>query len=179
MKGSGETALLERCLEGDREALAELFQNYEKRIFNVGLRITGSRADAADVTQTVFMKVFENLHQFDPEYRFFSWIYRIAVNESIQSAERSKRGQPLDGLEPSSDRDPQSEVEAQDLMDSVQSGLMGLGARYRTLVVLKHFQGFSYREISKILQLPETVVKSRLYRARQMMKDFLTSRNAV
>ena len=174
-----ETTLLERCREGDRGALLELFQNYEKRVFNVALRITGNHADAADVTQTVFMKAFENVHQFDPKYRFFSWVYRIAVNESIRNTEHAKRRQPLNGFEESSDRGPELQAESQRLTDSVQTSLLDLGAKYRTLVVLKHFQGLSYREISTILQLPEKVVKSRLYYARQVMKESLEARNAV
>lgn len=179
MYESEETALLERCLRGDRRALLELFQNYEKRVFNVALRITGNHADAADVTQTVFMKAFENVHQFDPQYRFFSWIYRIAVNESIRSTEHVKRRQPLNGYEESGDRGPELQADSQRLSDFVQSSLMELGAKYRTLVVLKHFQGLSYREISTILQLPEKVVKSRLYYARQVMKESLEARNVV
>ena len=100
------------------------------------------------------------------------------MNESIRNNEQVNRRQPLNGFEESNELGPDGQAEVQGLSDSVQSSLRELGAKYRTLVVLKHFQGFSYREISAILQLSESVVKSRLYAARQMMKESLEDRKA-
>ena len=86
-----ETELVERCRKGDRQALGELLGKYEKPVYNVAFRILGNRDDAADITQSVFLKVFEKLDQYKPEYRFFSWIYRIAVNESINQNKQGWR----------------------------------------------------------------------------------------
>lgn len=176
MNDSRENALLKRCREGDRQALAELLGTYEKPVFNAAYRILGDPDDAADVTQAVFLKAFENLDQYDPKYKFFSWIYRIAINESLNQNKRSRRQQPLGDYEPAADDRPDVTVEAGDLSRELQDSLMALKDSYRTVVVLRHFSDFSYREISGILQIPEKTVKSRLYSARQLMRTSLQSR---
>lgn len=176
MTDSRENALLKRCRKGDRQSLAELLGKYEKPVFNAAYRIVGNPDDAADVTQAVFLKAFEKLDQYDPKYKFFSWIYRIAINESINQNNRARRQQPLGDYEPATDERPDTSVEAGDLSREIQDSLMGLKDSYRTVVVLRHFSDFSYREISDILQIPEKTVKSRLYSARQLMKQSLQSR---
>ncbi len=173
---SRDQALIEKCKRGDRKALEELVGHYEKPLFNAAYRILGNPDDAADVTQVAFMKAFEHLGQYDPKYKFFSWIYRIAVNEAINLYKRGKDQQPLDETEIAGTRGPDADVEAGDLSREIQVGLMGLTEDYRTVVVLRHFSECSYREISDILQIPEKTVKSRLYSARQLMKDALQSR---
>ncbi|MFC1720163.1 RNA polymerase sigma factor [Pseudomonadota bacterium] len=173
---SRDQALVKRCQLGDRKALEELIGHYEKPVFNAAYRILGNPDDAADATQVVFMKAFEHLGQYDPKYRFFSWIYRIAVNESINQLKRGRNQQPLDDTEVAGTRGPEANVEAGDLYREIQDGLMGLTEDYRTVIVLRHFSECSYQQISEILQIPEKTVKSRLYSARQMMKDTLQAR---
>jgi RNA polymerase sigma-70 factor (ECF subfamily) len=171
-----DQALVKRCQHGDRKALEELVGHYEKPVFNAAYRILGNPDDAADATQAVFMKAFEHLGQYDPKYRFFSWIYRIAINESINLLKHGKNQQPLDDTEVAGTRGPEANVEADDLYREIQDGLMGLTEDYRTVIVLRHFSECSYQQISEILQIPEKTVKSRLYSARQMMKDTLQAR---
>jgi RNA polymerase sigma-70 factor (ECF subfamily) len=168
-------ALVERCRRGDREALEALVKEYQKPVYNVAYRILGNRDDAADATQATFLKAFENLEGYDPEYKFFSWIYRIAINESINHSKRIRRHEPLDEREPADDPGPLGTAEAGDLSREIQSGLMALSEEYRTVVVLRHFSDLSYRQIGEILQIPEKTVKSRLYSARQLMKDQLVA----
>jgi RNA polymerase sigma-70 factor (ECF subfamily) len=175
MNRNRDHALIERCKRGDRQALEELLGHYEKPVYNAAYRIIGNPDDAADVTQAVFLKIFEHLDSYKPEYRFFSWIYRIAVNESINQLKRNRVQQPLDDTEVAGTRSPEETAEAGDLSRQVQEGLMGLQEDYRTVVVLRHFSDFSYRQISEILQIPEKTVKSRLYSARQLMKQRLQS----
>jgi len=173
---SRDQALVDRCKRGDRKALEELVGHYEKPVFNAAYRILGNPDDAADVTQVVFMKAFEHLGQYDPKYKFFSWIYRIAVNEAINQLKRGRNQQPLDDTEVAGTRSPEANVEAGDLYREIQDGLMRLSEDYRTVIVLRHFSECSYQQISEILQIPEKTVKSRLYSARQVMKDALQSR---
>lgn len=167
--------LVQRCRKGDRQALEALVGEYEKPMFNAAYRILGNPDDAADATQSAFLKAFENLHRYDPKYKFFSWIYRIAVNESINQLKRSRRQQPLGEDEVGTDPGPVDAAEAGDLSREIQDGLMGLSEDYRTVIVLRHFSECSYRQISEILQIPEKTVKSRLYSARQSMKDRLVA----
>lgn len=176
MSDSREKALLKRCRKGDRKALAELLGKYERPVYNAAYRIMGNPDDAADITQVVFLKAFENLEQYDPKYKFFSWIYRIAINESINQNKRGQRQQPLGDYEPAASGGPDHDAEAGDLSREIQESLMALKDNYRTIVVLRHFSDFSYREISEILQIPEKTVKSRLYSARQLMKQTLQDR---
>lgn len=176
MNDSREKALLKRCRKGDRQALTELLGKYERPVYNAAYRIMGNPDDAADITQVVFLKAFENLEQYDPKYKFFSWIYRIAINESINQNKRGQRQQPIGDYEPAASGGPDDDAEAVDLSREIQESLMELKDDYRTIVVLRHFSDFSYREISEILQIPEKTVKSRLYSARQLMKQTLQDR---
>lgn len=179
MGNNRDFALVERCQSGDRRALEELLGYYQKPVYNAAYRILGNPDDAADTTQVVFMKVFERLGQYDPRYKFFSWIYRIAVNESINSLKRVRNQQPLDDSEETGTRSPEAAVEAGDISREIQQELMGLKEDYRTVVILRHFSECSYHQISEILQIPEKTVKSRLYSARQLMKESLQARGVV
>jgi len=178
MDNSREQALVEQCRRGDRRALEELLGMYEKPLFNAAYRILGNPDDAADATQAVFMKAFEHLDSYDPSYRFFSWIYRIAINESINQRKRIRQQQPLDDNEESGTPGPYASAEAGDLSREIQESLMTLKDEYRTVVVLRHFSECSYQEISEILEIPEKTVKSRLYTARQLMRDRLLAHGA-
>jgi RNA polymerase sigma-70 factor (ECF subfamily) len=173
MVESRDRALVKRCLSGDRQAFEALIEEYQRPLYNAAYRILGNPADAADATQAAFLKAFEHLKNYDPEYKFFSWIYRIAVNESINQLKRNRKQQPLDEFEAGNGPGPDREAEAGDLSRKVQEGLMALTADYRSVLVLRHFSDCSYREISEILEIPEKTVKSRLYSARQLMKDEL------
>ena len=81
MTSSRDRALVKRCLNGDRQALTALIEAYQKPLYNAAYRILGNPDDAADATQAAFLKAFEHLRKYNPKYKFFSWIYRIALNE--------------------------------------------------------------------------------------------------
>ena len=147
--------------------------DYERPVYNAAYRIVGNPDDAADVTQVVFLKAFEQLDQYKPEFKFFSWIYRIAINESINQIKRNRKHVSLDDREISDSRSPVDFVGAEDISRGIQESLMELQEDYRTVVVLRHFSECSYRQISEILHIPEKTVKSRLYSARQLMKEKL------
>jgi RNA polymerase sigma-70 factor (ECF subfamily) len=168
-----DAALVKDCLRGDRRAMAHLVSQYERPVFNAAYRILGSMDDAADTTQTVFLKVFEHIADYDPRHKFFSWIYRIAINESLNQVKKRRHQEPLADSQASPWRGPAEELESIRLCNRVQGALMQLREDYRTVVVLKHMSGCSYQQISEVLQIPEKTVKSRLYSARQMMKKSL------
>ena len=174
MSKTDDTTLIERCRSGDRKAFEALLLEYEKPVFNAAFRMLNSRDDAQDVTQTVFLKVFEHIDQFDPSRRFFSWIYRITLNESINWLGKTNRLEPLTHEAAFEGKGPEQEVESAKVSSDVQAALMTIKSDYRSVVVLKHFLGCSYVEISQILDIPENKVKSRLYTARQQLKDALT-----
>lgn len=173
---SRDHALIKRCQSGERQALEELVGLYQRPVYNAAYRILGNPDDAADTTQVVFLKTIEHLGQYDPKYKFFSWIYRIAINESINQLKRGKKQQPLEDKEVAATNSPEAALAAGDLSREIQAGLMDLKEDYRTIIVLRHFSECSYAQISEILQIPEKTVKSRLYSARQLMKETLQAR---
>jgi RNA polymerase sigma-70 factor (ECF subfamily) len=148
-----------------------LIGQYERPVYNAAYRILGNPDDAADVTQSVFLKAFERLGQYDPKYKFFSWIYRIAINESINQLKRGKRQQPLDDREVAASGGPEAELAEGDLSREIQQGLMTLKSDYRTVIVLRHFSECSHAQISDILQIPEKTVKSALLGAATDERD--------
>jgi RNA polymerase sigma-70 factor (ECF subfamily) len=171
-----DKTLMERCIKGDRQAFEVLLVRYEKPVYNAAYRMLHSPDAARDVTQTVFLKVFERIDQFDPQRRFFSWIYRITLNESINWLKKSNRLDPIDDNTADDSIGPEKEAGNQQLSESMQAALMTISADYRQVIVLKHMLGCSYREIAEVLDIPEKTVKSRLYTARQQLKDKLTER---
>jgi RNA polymerase sigma-70 factor, ECF subfamily len=173
MGKTDDTKLIERCRSGDRRAFEALLLKYEKPVFNAAFRMLNSRDDAQDVTQTVFLKVFENFDQYDPSRRFFSWIYRITLNESINWLGRNNRLEPLAFEAADEGRSVEQTVDSSKVTADVQSALQAIKTDYRSVIVLKHFMGCSYVEISQVLDIPEKTVKSRLYTARQQLKEAL------
>ncbi|HJS57437.1 MAG TPA: sigma-70 family RNA polymerase sigma factor [Vicinamibacteria bacterium] len=172
--GGDDHELVDRCLRGDLDAFAPLVARYQKPLFNVALRMVRDREDARDITQTAFVKAYEKLRSFDRKHRFFSWIYRIAVNECLNFVSRRRPERPLLADMPAAD-DPQRDAEASELAARVQGALVTLTPDYRLVVILRHFLGLSYVEMSETLLIPEKTVRSRLYTARQRLAEVLRS----
>ncbi len=174
MNSENDRELIDNCMSGDRQAIEGLLFKYEKPVYNAAYRMLNSSEDARDVTQTVFLRVIEKLDSYDPRYKFFSWIYRIALNESINCLKKQNRLDALDREPVSEASGPAEQTGTEQMSQGIQTALMTIQAEYRTVIVLKHFADCSYSEISQILDLPEKKVKSRLYTGRQLLKDALT-----
>ncbi len=99
--GVDDDELVRASRAGDRQAFTALIQRYEKPIYNAVLRVVHDREDARDLTQTVFLRAFDRLQSYDPRYKFFNWIYRIAINEAIDLLAAKRRLEPLAGDEAS------------------------------------------------------------------------------
>jgi len=179
MNKDRDIALLDDCKRGDREALGSLVRRYERPIYNAAYRMLGNPDEAADVTQTVFLKAFENIGRFNPKYKFFSWIYRIAINESINQLNRRNRTESLVDSVVSPLRGPEELLESGRMSREIQSVLMTIQEDHRSVIVLRHFSECSYRQIGEILQIPEKTVKSRLFTARKQMKKRLQEQGVL
>lgn len=173
MISPGDKDLVRQCLKGDQKAFECLLDRYQKPIFNVALRIVGNADDAAELTQTVFVRIYEKLGTYDERYKFFSWLYKIAVNASINFLEQKKRYDVLTDREVSQEPRVEEQVEASERAEKLEDAILELRTEYRIVIVLRHFHDLSYDEMGKILDLPEKTVKSRLFTARQMLKDIL------
>jgi RNA polymerase sigma-70 factor (ECF subfamily) len=174
MSDAADNDLVRRCTEGEMRAFEMLLERYESRIFNAVLRMVHDYADAEDTTQTIFVKVFENLRSFDPRHKFYSWLYRIAMNESLNfiarrgrhetATESATSGETLAGAD-----GHEAASASRDLYDA----LARIKPEYRSVIILKHILGCSYRDVSDILRLPEKTVKSRLFTARELLRQAL------
>lgn len=170
-----DKALVERCRKGDRAAFAALVGRYQRPLYNAAYRVLGNADDANDITQTAFLRVVEHLDEYDSRYRFFSWIYRIAVNESLNLLRRNGREEPLEDETdlPGGAPDPEWQAAEAELSRRVQKALMGMKADDRTVIALRHFSGCSYQEIGQILEIDSITVKSRLFEARSRLRELL------
>jgi RNA polymerase sigma-70 factor (ECF subfamily) len=171
-----DRALVRRYLNGERAAGDELVDRYHRSVFNVALRMLGNVQDAEDVTQTVFGNAFVSLDSYDSTYRFFSWIYRMTVNESLNTLKRRRNVVSLDGsfdLPAGSEPDGAAEAE-----EKVGRALLELKPDDRAVVVLRHFVSLSYDEISDVLGVPVKTVKSRLFTARERLRQVLLTASA-
>ncbi len=174
-----------KVVKGDREAFGAIVDQYQKAIFNVAYRMVNDYEDAMDITQTAFIRAYENLDSYDPSHKFFSWLYRIAVNESLNHISKRKRQtrlayEPGDSAEYGGQaRTPAVPAEQSETEAMLQSALGRLNFDYRLVVILRHFLSLSYREIGDIIDVPEKTVKSRLFTGRQLLKEILVEQGYV
>jgi RNA polymerase sigma-70 factor (ECF subfamily) len=152
---------------------------YQKPVYNAALRLLRNPEDAKDVAQTVFLKAFGHLADYDPSFKFYSWIYRIAVNEALNVLGSRKPFGEISGEEPDEAPGPERRVEAEQLSEAIEEALMSIKPDLRTVIVLRHSLNLSYQDMSDVLQLPAKTVKSRLYDARQLVRDHLLQRGIL
>jgi RNA polymerase sigma-70 factor, ECF subfamily len=164
-----DRALVRGYLEGQPDAAGGLVDRYQKRLFNLALRMLDNAQDAEDVTQTVFLNAFLKLRTFDPKYRFFSWIYRMTVNESLNVLKRRKRTVALED-EPAIPAPEAAREGATEAEDRLSQALRSLKPDDRALVVLRHFLFFSYEQMADVLEIHVRTVKSRLFTARDRLR---------
>jgi len=161
------------CLDGDRRSMETLVKHYERPVYSVAFRMLGNSQDAADVTQTTFLKVFQKLRQYNPDYKFFSWIYRIAMNESIDMLKHRTRSEPLMHECIENAPGPEDAAGAVEAGVQLRRAIAELSDDYRDVIALKYFTQTSYAEMADVLGVAEKTVKSRLYTARQNLRDIL------
>ena len=166
--------LVNKCLLKDAGAFGKLIDKYQKPIYNLGMRMFGNVDDAEDLTQNVFIKSWERLNTYDPKYKFFSWLYRIALNESINLSNREKRKERIEDEEKyGNDCSIDLEVEKNEQSKKIHDSLAEIEINYRIVIILRYYLELSYTEIAELIKIPEKTVKSRLFSARQLLKENL------
>lgn len=172
-----DTELVASTLGGDVEAFGILVERYEKPLFNAAFRITGNREDALEATQTAFLKVYDRLRTFDARHRFFSWIFRIVVNESLDIAHQRRRyvAEGSDNGDVPARGDPETDYSAAQASARVHRALAKLPPDHRSVLVLRHFHELSYSEMAELIGIPEKTVKSRLFSARRELREILAA----
>jgi RNA polymerase sigma-70 factor (ECF subfamily) len=180
-----EDELIERLRKGQEEAYRVLVREYHSRLYSLACGITLDRAESQDIVQEVFLKVYSNIKRFGGKSSLFTWLRRITVNESLNWRRRAKRRfrwkhQSLEtgGIEggpelESEDAGPEAMYQKKELEKSLNNGLNSLSEEARTMFILRELEGLSYDEIAAQLNLRKGTVSSRLFYARQKLKEFL------
>lgn len=172
----GDAVLVERCLAGDESAWEQLVKAQTRRVYGICLRFTGADAEAQDITQDVFLRVFQSLKSFRAgEGTFVVWLTRLTRNLLIDHYRRGKGLRLTDSIEDrrgvveekrSIEARPDARVEGREASEAIQAALQKLSPELREAVILRDLEELEYREIADVLRVPEGTVKSRLNRGR-------------
>lgn len=181
-----DAELVERARRQDVQAYSELVQRYQKKIYALVYNMTSSREDAEDMVQDVFIKAYSSLHHFHGNSSFYTWVYRIAVNRTINYIKKRKRrsADSLDDVDKSIERDPAyvelsakespfRDLTITELRDKLNRALQTLSEKHRVVVVMHDIEGIPHEEIAKTLGCSEGTVRSRLFYARQALQSQL------
>ncbi|MCD9025689.1 RNA polymerase sigma factor SigW [Cohnella silvisoli] len=180
-----ETRLARLALKGDQRAFAEIVDLYKDKLYHLAYRMTGNRQEAEDVVQEAFLRVYKNLDRYDENQKFSTWIYRIATNLSIDRLRKRRAIYSLDaessdheGLDgyamlPSDDRTPESELLLSETQRLIHEAIATLPVKYKSVMILRYLQDLSLQEISDVLDMPVTTVKTRVHRGREFLRKKL------
>jgi RNA polymerase sigma-70 factor (ECF subfamily) len=168
--------IISQCLNGNSNAFEIIIDRYKKLIFNTAYRMMGNREEAEDIAQEAFIRIYNSLARYNPEYKFSTWSLKITTNLCLDGL-RKRKGEMVPIEEVYDLRDggdtPEEEYLKKEKQKIVQDAINRLPDKYRQFLVLFHDRNLSYQEIMDITGESLTIVKNRLYRARQMLKDEL------
>ena len=187
-----EQLLLEKAKAGDIAAFEELIESYQKKIFNLAYRILGNYEDAGDMAQEALIRIFRSIASFKEQSSFSTWVYRITTNVCLDEI-RKKKNKKVISLDEeirmedgeikrqimSDDIQPDAAAEIEELRTLVNGAINSLPEDQRLVITLRDIQGLSYDEISSVLNCPSGTVKSRINRARQALKNILSTRREL
>lgn len=180
-----ELKIIECCLLGNREEFSKLIDKYKNMVYNLTYRMCNNLDDAEDLSQEAFIRAFQSLPRFNPSYKFSTWLYQITLNiVRDRFKKKSLNCLSLDAPIETDDSEiyqqhsdhtnnPEDIFARKEKSKSIESAILSLPLTYREVIVLRHLQNLSYSEISSILKISASIVKVRLYRGRQALKDKL------
>ena len=186
----GDHDLVRRVQGGDSKAFRMLFDKYHRRAFAVAMGVVKNEDDALDAVQEAFVKVHKNIHKFEGSSSFYTWLYRIVMNVSIDHVRRTSRRKSLDfderalheqsevagdgALVPSmTDANPGKAALRRELGGAIGAALQELPEHHRAVIVLREIEGMSYEEMAETLEVPKGTIMSRLFHARKKMQAAL------
>ena len=185
-----DATLVRQCQRGDPEAMHCLIVKYQDRVYNTILKICQNRDDAAELTQDTFVKVLENIDKFRGQSGFYTWLFRVAVNLTLNYCKRRFKLSPVsldadnENLEKSKDRlaallvnpngtDPAKIAQQKELAQIIVKLIGQLNQEHRVVLVLRDIEQMSYAQIAEVLRIEPGTVKSRISRARKMLRQLL------
>lgn len=186
-EGAADAELVKRILNGEEALYGELIQKYQQRIYSTLYHMTANHEDATDLTQDAFVKAFRVLNTFKGESSFYTWVYRIAVNRTLNFLKQRKQRtfMSLNDLDHQvehdpdlvsliSDRTPERDARLSELQTSLNAALLKLSEHHRLVVTLHDIQGLPHEEIARIMGCNVGTVRSRLFYARQQLQAWLS-----
>lgn len=188
-----ESEIIHKVLSGKREAFETLVEKYEKLIYNLSYQLTNSTEDAFDISQETFLKAYKSLGSFRGDCKFSTWLYKICnnvANDYLRSKQRKQtisltvydeedeKEEQLD-IADEVNENPDEQLLKKERIEAVREAIAALSPDHREVIVLRDIEGYSYDEISEILDLEIGTVKSRINRARQIIKETLIKRNII
>lgn len=177
-----ETRLARLARKGDQGAFAELVDLYKDKMYHLGFRMLGNKQEAEDMVQETFLRVYLNLDRYDESQKFSTWIYRIGTNLCIDRLRKRKPNYSLDaevsegegmdwyGMLPSDDPTPEEHFVLSETQESIRKAIDGMPDKYKSAIVLRYLHDLSLQEISDILEIPVTTVKTRVHRGREFLR---------
>ncbi len=177
---TNETELIEQALAGDSSAFGQLVRRYQDRLFTSVVHVVGQREEAEDIVQDAFVQAFLKLNSFRRRSSFYTWLYRIAFNQAFNRRRRARPEISIDQtpsgvrteLADSADA-PTEQILRRERAEQIRRALDGLDEEYRSVLVLREIDGFDYAAIAQVLDIKVGTVRSRLHRARALMRDQL------
>ena len=182
-----EQALVRRAREGDLSAYDELVRRYQERIYATVYHMTANHEDANDLAQESFIKAYQSLKSFKGDSSFFTWLYRIAVNKTINFLKQRKKRVHLslndldfnvehnpEFVSLVSENTPRREAKLAELQEKLNEAMLKLSEPHRLVVILHDVQGLSHEEIGKLMDCNTGTVRSRLFYARQQLQGHLS-----
>ena len=180
-----DSILINQAKSGDDKAYDKLLNKYKNSVYNLVYRMVRDVQEAEDLTQEAFIKAFNSLTQFNEEYAFSTWLYKIATNNCIDYFRKRKLqtlslDKPIQYKDseihqeiPDPELNPEKSILASERTSIIRDAIKTLPEKYYTAIVLRHTEEKSYEEIAEILQLPIGTVKARIFRAREMLNKAL------
>lgn len=185
MEAQSDLALVEEVRNGKRQAFTELMRRYQQRVYWVARRIVGSHAEADDIAQETFIKAYLALGDFRGDASFFTWLYRIAVNLSLNAIRKRqlmsylRESDIVNRLFPAAE-DPAADVEFQETESKLQKAVASLPEKQRAVFVMRYYDEMSYEEIAEVLKTSVGGLKANYFHAlkkvQEMMKDEIPER---
>lgn len=178
---------IKQVKKGDHNAFGEIVEIYKNKVYQLCYRILGNSHEAEDVAQDAFIRAFVNIKSYNPEFKFSTWLFRIATNLCIDRIRKKKPDYYLDAEVAGTDGLtmyshlasntplPENKLESLELHEAVQKGILNLPEKYRIVIILKYIEEFSLNEISEILDLPLGTVKTRIHRGREALSKQLSN----
>lgn len=187
MKNEEIVFAVKQCLNGRTEAFSRIIRQFQKKIYYMCLHFLGTPQDAEDAAADIFIKAYNALGTFNPQYNFSTWIFKIAVNRSLEILRRQKRerdyllsqNESLNGKKLTEINSPAAVFFKDSQKESLERALKTLPVKYRTALMLKYREGFSYRQISDIMEIPTNTVGSLILRGKKELRKKLEEKEGT